>query len=324
MRILFEIYENGGDFGATYGEFSSLGCAHLFKRIHLNLFHLLWSAAFSLSFFLISVGGCFFFFKKCEWRHPPGNEIYRNNNVSVFEVDGNVSRIYCQNLCLIAKLFLDHKTLYYDVEPFLFYVVTKNDEYGFHLVGYFSKEKYSQQKFNLSCIVTLPCFQKQGFGRFLIDFSFLLSRREHMMGTPERPLSDLGRISYASYWRTALFEYIHEHVPKNSTKKLLLTGELFTAFLFLNDLLIATINRSFSPFSPLLSFCLPSVSLYTLFNNYLFLFKDLAKATGIAVHDIVEVFDALRWFQKQNGRWEMLILNQALGSISVHSRLASA
>ncbi|VDO95644.1 unnamed protein product [Heligmosomoides polygyrus] len=163
--------------------------------------------------------------KKCDWRNPPGNEIYRDNNVSVFEVDGNISRIYCQNLCLIAKLFLDHKTLYYDVEPFLFYVVTKNDEHGFHLVGYFSKEKYSQQKFNLSCIVTLPCYQKQGFGRFLIDFSFLLSRREHLMGTPERPLSDLGRISYASYWRTALLEYIHEHISKNSTRKLMLTGE---------------------------------------------------------------------------------------------------
>ena len=25
---------------------------------------------------------------KCSWRHPPGNEIYRKNNLSVFEVDG--------------------------------------------------------------------------------------------------------------------------------------------------------------------------------------------------------------------------------------------
>lgn len=52
-----------------------------------------------------------------------------------------MSKIYCQNLCLLAKLFLDHKTLYYDVEPFLFYVLTKNDEKGCHLVGYFSKVK---------------------------------------------------------------------------------------------------------------------------------------------------------------------------------------
>lgn len=55
------------------------------------------------------------------------------------QVDGNVSTIYCQNLCLLAKLFLDHKTLYYDVEPFLFYVLTQNDGKGCHLVGYFSK-----------------------------------------------------------------------------------------------------------------------------------------------------------------------------------------
>lgn len=54
-------------------------------------------------------------------------------------MDGNVSTIYCQNLCLLAKLFLDHKTLYYDVEPFLFYVLTQNDVKGCHLVGYFSK-----------------------------------------------------------------------------------------------------------------------------------------------------------------------------------------
>ncbi|XP_013924567.1 PREDICTED: histone acetyltransferase KAT6A-like [Thamnophis sirtalis] len=77
--------------------------------------------------------------KKCGWFHPPANEIYRKSNVSVFEVDGNVSTIYCQNLCLLAKLFLDHKTLYYDVEPFLFYVLTQNDMKGCHLVGYFSK-----------------------------------------------------------------------------------------------------------------------------------------------------------------------------------------
>lgn len=48
----------------------------------------------------------------------------------VFEVDGFEQRIYCQNLCYIAKLFLDHKTLYYDVDPFLFYVLCEVDERG--------------------------------------------------------------------------------------------------------------------------------------------------------------------------------------------------
>ena len=83
---------------------------------------------------------CIFFLQeKCGLNHPPANEIYRNGDISVFEVDGNINKIYCQNLCLLAKLFLDHKTLYYDVEPFLFYVLTQNDENGCHLVGYFSK-----------------------------------------------------------------------------------------------------------------------------------------------------------------------------------------
>ncbi len=47
------------------------------------------------------------------------------DELSVFEVDGNINKIYCQNLCLLVKLFLDHKTLYHDVEPFLFYVLTR-------------------------------------------------------------------------------------------------------------------------------------------------------------------------------------------------------
>lgn len=74
-------------------------------------------------------------------RHPPGNEIYRDEHVSMFELDGAVEKYYCQNLCYFAKLFLDHKTLYWDVDPFLFYVLCTRDERGYHPVGYFSKEK---------------------------------------------------------------------------------------------------------------------------------------------------------------------------------------
>lgn len=152
---------------------------------------------------------------KCLWRHPPGTEIYRCEDVSMFEVDGNVNKIYCQNLCLLAKLFLDHKTLYYDVEPFLFYVLTKNDRKGFHLVGYFSKEKHCQQKYNVSCILTMPQYQRQGFGRFLIEFSYLLSKEEGQPGTPEKPLSDLGRVSYHAYWKSVLLEYFDKHRTKS-------------------------------------------------------------------------------------------------------------
>ena len=88
------------------------------------------------------------YMKRCELVHPPGDEIYRANSISVFEIDGATSRVYCQNLCLLAKLFLDHKTLYYDVDPFLFYVMCECDEHGCHPVAYFSKEKVSSEEWH--------------------------------------------------------------------------------------------------------------------------------------------------------------------------------
>ncbi|KAF8943819.1 Histone acetyltransferase kat7, partial [Haplosporangium bisporale] len=107
---------------------------------------------------------------KCAMRHPPGDEIYREGNISIFEVDGRKNKIYCQNLCLMAKMFLDHKTLYYDVEPFLFYVMTESGDLGCRFVGYFSKEKRSSNDYNVSCILTLPIHQRKGYGNLLIDF----------------------------------------------------------------------------------------------------------------------------------------------------------
>ena len=46
------------------------------------------------------------------------------------QVDGKEDKVYCQALCLFSKLFLDHKTLYYDVDPFLFYVFCEVDQNG--------------------------------------------------------------------------------------------------------------------------------------------------------------------------------------------------
>lgn len=150
---------------------------------------------------------------KCKARHPPGDEIYRDGAISIFEVDGRRNKIYCQNLCLLSKMFLDHKSLFYDVEPFLFYVITEVDDFGARFVGYFSKEKRSPKDYNVSCIMTLPVRQRQGWGNLLIDFSYLLSKKEQRLGSPEKPLSSLGALGYKNYWTLAVYRYL-ESAPE--------------------------------------------------------------------------------------------------------------
>jgi len=157
---------------------------------------------------------------ECNTRQPAGKEIYRKGSLSIYEVDGKDFKLYCQNLCLLAKLFLDHKTLYFDVEPFIFYILCEIDRYGAHIVGYFSKEKESPDGNNVACILTLPPYQRKGYGKLLIAFSYELSKLEQVTGSPEKPLSDLGKLSYRSYWSWVLLEILRDFRGTLSIKDL--------------------------------------------------------------------------------------------------------
>jgi histone acetyltransferase HTATIP len=128
--------------------------------------------------------------------------------------------MYCRNLCLLSKLFLDHKTLYFDVDIFVFYVMTESDAKGCHLLGYFSKAKDSPEGYNVACILTLPQYQRKGYGKMLISFSYELSKHEGKLGSPEKPLSDLGLLSYRSYWSDAIMKILENYKGDISIEEL--------------------------------------------------------------------------------------------------------
>jgi len=72
----------------------------------------------------------------------------------------------------------------------------------------------------LACILTFPQYQKAGYGKFIISLSYELTKREGITGSPEKPLSDLGKLSYRSYWTHVLMNLLANYDPASSQSDL--------------------------------------------------------------------------------------------------------
>ncbi len=137
---------------------------------------------------------------------PPGRPTYERDLHAIYEVDGETHQLFAQNLSLFAKLFLDNKSIFFDVTSFNYYLLTyapRGDDstHSFpQVIGFFSKEKMSWDNNNVACILVFPPWQRKGLGKILMGVSYELSRREDRIGGPEKPLSELGRKGYMQFW----------------------------------------------------------------------------------------------------------------------------
>jgi len=109
----------------------------------------------------------------CKVKHPPGKKVYQRGAHTIWEIDGAKEKVcyivleyqtrltfslklYCQNLALFGKLFIDVKTLFFDCDncmcclkipqtrltwcvTVMFYILTDAKSSEDHILGFFSK-----------------------------------------------------------------------------------------------------------------------------------------------------------------------------------------
>lgn len=160
-------------------------------------------------------------------------QVYDHDGYAVWQVDGEAEKLYCQNLSLFGKLFLEQKSVFFDTGSFLYFVLTyttpvqkgspkakKSQASGAskaqvrlrsQVLGFFSKENPSWDSNNLACILIFPPFQHRQLGKLLMAVSYKLSGWEWeggVIGGPEKPLSAMGRRSYLRFWSERIARFI--------------------------------------------------------------------------------------------------------------------
>lgn len=159
-------------------------------------------------------------------------KVYEHDGYAVWQVDGEAEKLYCQNLSLFGKLFLEQKSVFFDTGSFLYFVLTytspnhtqsprarKSQNSGAsrslnlrtQVIGFFSKENPSWDSNNLACILIFPPFQHRQLGKLLMAVSYKLSGWEWVggvIGGPEKPLSTMGRKSYLRFWSERIARFM--------------------------------------------------------------------------------------------------------------------
>lgn len=152
---------------------------------------------------------------------PLGKLVYADmrSPYLIKKVRGYRHELFCQNLSLFGKLFLEDKSVYYNVEAFDFYVIYGYDSATnepptdtvlrntFKPMGFFSKEVNSwEPDNNLACVCVFPPYQRLHLGSLLVEFLYELARvtpGQDRLG-PEFPLSPFGKVTYIRYWSKRL------------------------------------------------------------------------------------------------------------------------
>lgn len=109
-----------------------------------------------------------------------------------------------RRLSLLGLMFIRHKTVYFDVSEYDFFII-----YNEEIMGYFSRPRGGN--YSLCCLMVFPCFMRLGLGSLLIDFSYLRwstqpeMERENESGydkpAPERPFSKKAIFCFRKYWK---------------------------------------------------------------------------------------------------------------------------
>ena len=178
-------------------------------------------------------------------------KVYEWGGYAVWEIEGEREKLYCQNLSLFGKLFLEQKSVFFDTGSFKYYVLTYTKQedpnspapsksrgrkrsssgntvdeddtlYRTRVLGFFSKENLSWDANNLACILIFPPFQHRQLGQLLMAVSYKLSGWEWeggIIGGPEKPLSTMGRKSYLRFWSERIARFMMGQSADADAKK---------------------------------------------------------------------------------------------------------